>query len=132
MKILVCGDRNWHQVVPLFVVMDEIASEYDWDVEVIEGQAPGADLMSREWAESRVLPVHPFPADWNRYGKAAGPKRNQQMLDFGPDLVVAFHQDLEHSRGTGDMVRRALRAEVTVWHFNGTELIHLCEAQTNP
>jgi hypothetical protein len=60
------------------------------------------------------LPVESFPADWEQYGRAAGPIRNQQMLEAKPDRVFAFHEDLEHSKGTGDMVRRARKAGVPV------------------
>ena len=54
-----------------------------------------------------------FPADWNKYGKAAGVLRNQQMLDEGhPDLVVYFHKDIENSKGTKDMIIRAIDANI--------------------
>lgn len=54
-----------------------------------------------------------YPANWQRYGRAAGPVRNQQMLDEGkPDLILAFHQDIVNSKGTADMIRRANRAGV--------------------
>lgn len=50
-------------------------------------------------------------ADWSKYGKAAGPMRNQKMLDeYKPDLVVA----LPGGRGTADMVSRARVAGVEV------------------
>ena len=55
------------------------------------------------------MKVIKFPAEWDKYGKAAGVLRNQQMLDEGyPDLVVYFHKDLENSKGTKDMVTRAV------------------------
>lgn len=64
--------------------------------------------------------VEAFPADWKEYGKAAGPIRNQQMVDRLIDLggrgygteVLAFHNNLLMSKGTADMVRRAGKAHV--------------------
>ena len=58
-----------------------------------------------------------YPADWDRHGKAAGPIRNQRMIDTGVDLVVAFHDDLEHSKGTGHMVKIARLHGRPVWHL---------------
>jgi hypothetical protein len=48
-------------------------------------------------------------ADWDRYGLAAGPKRNQRMLDeYSPEFGVAF----PGGRGTADMIRRLRAASV--------------------
>lgn len=58
--------------------------------------------------------VESFPANWSQYGHAAGPIRNQKMLDQNPDLVIAFHFDLEHSKGTKDMINRAKKACIPV------------------
>lgn len=61
-----------------------------------------------------VVPVRVFKADWDKHGKAAGPIRNQQMLDEGkPDLVLAF----AGGKGTDDMCRRARAAGVEVRRF---------------
>jgi hypothetical protein len=49
-------------------------------------------------------------ANWRKYGPAAGPIRNQQMLDWGPDLVVAF----AGGTGTAGMVALARAAGVPV------------------
>lgn len=57
-----------------------------------------------------------FPAEWTEYGKAAGPIRNREMLRSGkPDLVTAFHRDLNQSKGTRDMVEQARAATIPVW-----------------
>jgi hypothetical protein len=58
--------------------------------------------------------LHYF-ANWKLFGLSAGPIRNQQMLDEGkPDFVIAFHDNLYASRGTQDMVTRAMKAGVPV------------------
>lgn len=95
MKVLVCGGRDFDDMDLVERTLDAI------DVtEIIEGGAQGADRLAREWAEFRRVPVRTFKADWKRYGRGAGPQRNQQMLDEGqPDLVVAFPRrkgDREH------------------------------------
>jgi hypothetical protein len=60
--------------------------------------------------------VRHFPADWDKYGKAAGPIRNKQMLDEGkPQAVIAFSYDLARSRGTANMVAQARDAGLPVW-----------------
>ena len=49
-----------------------------------------------------------YVADWKIYGKSAGPRRNQKMLDDGkPTIVIAFHNDIDNSKGTADMIARA-------------------------
>ena len=67
--------------------------------------------MAGKFAEWARIPVKEYPADWQKHGRAAGPIRNQQMLDEGkPDLVVAF----DGGRGTADMIARAEKAGVRV------------------
>lgn len=108
MRVLVCGGRDYADKLELWRALDA------WDpaiTEVISGMARGADAFAAEWAEEHEIPLHRFPADWDTHGKAAGPIRNQRMLDEGkPDVVVAF----PGGRGTADMVRRAEAAGVKV------------------
>ena len=77
---------------------------------IIEGEAEGADLLAKSVAEELGLTVEPYPALWYVYGRGAGPVRNKQMLDEGkPDLVLAFHDNIQGSRGTKDMVMQAAK-----------------------
>jgi hypothetical protein len=104
MRVLVCGDRNWTDQDLVDSTLDTIHAETPISC-IIEGEARGADKAGRSWAERRGVSFMPFPANWAKFGKAAGPIRNRQQFKEGePDLGVAFHDDLEHSRGTKDMV----------------------------
>jgi len=83
---------------------------------VIEGEATGADTLARETAKLLDLPFEPYPAQWEKYGRAAGPIRNSQMLLEGkPNAVVAFHTNLAQSKGTANMVNQARKAGLPVW-----------------
>lgn len=110
MKALICGDRDWDNYELIYQVIFTLA-ENGVDT-IIEGEAKGADKISRWCAEELELWVEPFPANWKRYSLGAGPIRNQQMLDEKPDLVVGFHNDIYESKGTLDMLNRSTNAGV--------------------
>ena len=111
MHVLICGDRNWTDTAS----MRNCFFTFPTDTVIIESEARGADRMAATYAAYFDFTVMRFPANWAKYGKAAGPIRNQQMLDEGkPDLVVFFHKDLASSKGTKDVVIRAKKAGVPV------------------
>lgn len=116
MRILICGSRNFTdrdaivralEVQPIWPVGPETI--------IVHGAARGADTLAGEVAKQFGFHVEAHPADWKQHGKAAGPIRNQEMLDSGVDVVLAF--PLGESRGTWDMVRRARAAGVPVCVF---------------
>jgi len=105
MKVLVCGGRNFNDFQLLINVLGEYAI-----TEVIHGNARGADFMADEYATDMNIPIKRFPANWDDFGRSAGPIRNRQMLAERPDLVVAF----PGGRGTEHMVDLAQRAGIPV------------------
>jgi YspA, cpYpsA-related SLOG family len=123
MRVLGCGDRNWTDRTLIFTTLSRLYEAMGLPFVVIDGQARGADKIVAEWAEmmrKRGVEHEMYPARWSEFGRAAGPIRNQQMLDEGqPDLVVAFHAAITESRGTKDMVARAEKAGVQVWLIRG-------------
>ena len=123
MKVLVCGGRDFTDWPFFRVKMEEIAlarfprmdaDEYGnflYKVTIISGGAKGADTLAADWAAVNWAGYEEYRADWNKHGKAAGPIRNQQMLDEGkPDLVIAFLG----GNGTNDMINRAKKADIEV------------------
>src|SRR5580698_3375593 len=114
-KIIVCGGRDFKDWFMLSAKLDALHAETPLDC-VATGAAPGADTLADTWARSRGIRVERYYALWQTHGKAAGPIRNQQMLDSeNPDLVVAFRG----GDGTADMVRRAKAANVKVIEVAG-------------
>ncbi len=89
------------------------------DTTVVEGGAAGIDKSAALSARHYGHRLKEYPADWGKYGKAAGPIRNQQMLDENPDidLVIAIHEDPTLGRGTKDMVSRSRLAKKPVSIF---------------
>ena len=114
MRILVSGDRNW---INGLAIRREL-EKYPIDTIVIHGAARGADSMAGSIAKSLGMQVEVYPAQWDKYGKGAGPVRNKQMLDEGkPDKVLAFHEDIESSKGTKHMVKISQEAGISVEVF---------------
>lgn len=110
MRVLVCGGRDFSDTEYAYKTLDALDDEYGIDV-IIEGDARGADRIAGFWARKHRIDNLKFRANWDKYKNAAGPIRNQQMLDEGkPDLVVAF----PGGTGTADMIRRAKKAGVEV------------------
>lgn len=106
MRILVCGGRDYADYAKVDSILDTLKPTH-----IIQGGASGADSLAWDYAYVNNLPCTRYPALWKVQGKAAGPIRNQRMLDEGkPDLVIAF----PGGAGTADMVRRARKAGVEV------------------
>jgi len=124
MRVLICGSRTWKEDGArdmVGTVIYGLISNFGWDspenITIIEGAANGADREAGASAESAGCEVEEYPANWDKHGKAAGPLRNQQMLDEGkPELVIAFvDKPLEESRGTNNMVTKAKAAGLPVY-----------------
>lgn len=119
MRVLICGDRNWDDPAPINWLVRGLSEECQaWDnpLTVINGAARGADTLGMKAAEAYEVSHVEFPALWTVEGKAAGVIRNQRMLDEGmPDVVFAFHDSLDKSKGTADMVRRAKKARLPTY-----------------
>jgi len=106
---MVTGGRHYADEEQLYAVLDEIHSKTPIDL-LIHGNAGGADTLAKRWCRERKVDHKPFPADWGKFGRAAGPMRNQFMVDDQPDVVVAF----PGGRGTSDAVKRARKKNIMV------------------
>lgn len=110
MRVLVCGGRHYRGRKRLFAELDRLHGARGIDC-IIQGGATGADAIAKEWARLAAVPSQEFCADWDMYGRAAGPMRNRKMLEDGkPDVVIAA----PGGAGTASMVRLSEAAGVNV------------------
>lgn len=118
MILVVCGGRDFADRAWLFAALDAAHAKRPIS-KLVQGCCPtGADAFAAEWAQARGVPCIGFEANWREFGASAGPRRNQQMLEYGIDGLAAF----PGGRGTADMVRRARGAGVTVWEPRKPEI----------
>lgn len=112
-RVLICGSRTFAEGEPIRMLLAGL----ERSATVIHGAAKGADSLADQFARLGGFTVEKYPARWTVDGKAAGPIRNQRMLDEGkPDVVWAFvDRPLVESKGTADMVRRAKKAGIPVF-----------------
>ena len=90
MRVIVCGGRDCTQVQE---VRDFLSAQHKIApiTRLIHGNAHGVDSIAADWADYFDIPTSAYTADWARYGRGAGPRRNQWMLEDGrPELVIAI------------------------------------------
>lgn len=110
MKVIVCGGRDFRSPAQVWRELDRLHAEHGFTA-LMQGGAKGADTFAREWAATKPeIERFVCNAEWEKYGRAAGPKRNARMLEWKPDLVVAFPGGV----GTANMIAQATAAGVKV------------------
>ena len=104
--VIVCGDRN-----SSYTFESKIRRELEAlpkGSTVVHGGCKGIDVTCGKIAENLGLKVKVYPADWSKYGLAAGPIRNKKMLnETNPSIILAFHPNINESKGTKHMMKIA-------------------------
>ena len=104
MRIIIAGSRNYTDEADFFARMNTIVSKNPWlqeTTEVVSGTARGVDQLGERWAELYGISITKFPADWSKYGRSAGFRRNAEMAQHA-DGLVAFWDGV--SPGTASMI----------------------------
>jgi hypothetical protein len=113
-RVCVCGGRDFNDQEFVFKTLDHLLSKNNYnEVTLINGAMRGVDNLSSQWGFQYpdYVTIVEVPANWNKYGNAAGPLRNQKMIDLGFDLLIAF----PGGSGTKDMKKRAKKACIPVY-----------------
>lgn len=109
-RLLVCGGRDFGNIRAEAEQLERAIERMAPQV-IITGGAGGADSVAVGYAMRMRIPYWVFPANWYAHGKAAGPKRNQSMIDLAqPSAVLAAPGGV----GTADMLRRAEAAGIKI------------------
>ena len=73
-------------------------------LQIVSGGASGADTLAEKWAKEHNIPMVVFKPDWDKFGKAAGPMRNSDIVNMATHLIAFPSED---SKGTWDSIAKA-------------------------
>jgi hypothetical protein len=109
MRLAVSGSRGITDRRLICETLDSIPGP----TELLSGHCSnGVDMLAEAWARERGIKVWRFPADWLRHGRAAGPIRNQQMINQADALLAIWDGQ---SRGTGGTIDMARQRGIPTW-----------------
>jgi len=117
--ILICGSRSFDNGLILPWTLRDLLPIAD-QITIITGECPpnkntlGAAYLAKLFAQYYNIKYEAFPADWENYGKAAGPIRNEEMKEYikvHPQAQCRAFWD-RSSPGTRDMIKRARAAGI--------------------
>lgn len=116
MRLIIAGSRDFEDYKLVRDSMNKIFVDRDTvGLTILSGGCAGADRLGEKLASVNGIPCIKFPADWKRYGKAAGPIRNEEMARFASEdkgMLVAFWDGL--SKGTRNMIQTAKKYALEV------------------
>lgn len=111
-KLIVAGSRDFSDYAFLKRKLDHLLQNIEGEIEIISGEARGADKLGEQYANENGLKFNSHPADWDRYGKSAGYRRNEEMAlsvknnnNFGG--CVVFRKNM--SKGSSHMIDLATK-----------------------
>lgn len=113
-KVIVAGTRSFSDYPLLHSFCDNLLLQKEllYDIVIVSGTAKGADRLGEQYAIEHGYRLEKFPADWDKYGRAAGMIRNSQMADNAQALIAFWDGK---SRGTKNMIDVANRKGLMVY-----------------
>lgn len=109
MRVIIAGSRHYHS----HEVVEQAIVDSKFNItEVVFGGAPGVDKLGLDWAIKNGVAVKTFIADWERYGKGAGPIRNTEMISYANALVLVWDG---FSPGSRDIKKKAMARKLPIY-----------------
>ena len=104
MKTIIAGSRT---IKDYSAIVNAIRMSNFNITEVVSGKATGADILGERWAIANNIPIKEMPANWNTYGKSAGPIRNAEMTKYADAAIIIWDGK---SAGAKDMINQIKKA----------------------
>ena len=103
-RVIIAGSRDLEDYELVKAYADFKLSNIEDEIEIVSGTASGADTLGERYAKEKGYRLKRFPADWDRYGRRAGPMRNRLMAEYADALLAYWNGE---SRGTANMIEEA-------------------------
>lgn len=117
---IICGSRDIHKTNKYVDAIANLCAEMDYEIlEVISGGQRGGDFIGEKYALHIDADIVTFHANWGKYGKAAGPKRNEKMINYlmygceRRGIVIALWDG--ESKGTKHIIDLAYKYRVVTY-----------------
>ena len=110
MKVIIAGSRDFKDYTMLTRYCDKILLN-QINIEIVSGTASGADRLGEKYTIKKGYPIKKFPADWDKFKKAAGPIRNRKMAEYADGLIAFWNSK---SKGTENMIQEANKLNLKV------------------
>ena len=109
-KVIVAGGREFtnYEFVReklLFFLQNKLPN-----VTIISGGATGADALGEQFAKENNLELIVVPANWEKYGRAAGPRRNAEMAEMADALITEQRTILKPRLNLSKAILRKMRS----------------------
>lgn len=108
-KVIIAGGRDFHDYELLkqkcnYFLQNKILPGYK--ITIISGHAKGADTLGEKYANERGLILDIKPAEWDKYGKSAGYKRNEEMVKIADAAICFWNGKSKGTKHTIDLCKK--------------------------
>lgn len=97
----VVGSRNFDD----YHYLVQVLNRYNF-LNIVSGGAEGADQLAESYAIDHNINFQEFLPDWDKYGKSAGPRRNQQIVEASDELIVFWDGKSKGAKSTINLARQ--------------------------
>lgn len=111
--LIVAGPRNYYDRAVISDALVDVICDIQ-PVKILTGDAKGVDQIVAELCFQTGIEYEQFPANWDKYGRSAGPRRNYEMALHGTHLLAFYNG----SPGTSSMIYFAERHDLKVIKVN--------------
>ena len=106
-RLIVAGSRGFWSQDLMNRTLDHLLQNKQTDeIEIVSGGARGADRSAIVYAHNRGYKLTVMNAEWNKFGRSAGYRRNQQMADYADACVVFWDGESRGSKHMMDIAKR--------------------------
>ena len=110
-------DKNW--------IFSQIEKYWYWhlacyeELTLIQGGARGVDKISKEYAQENDLKIEEHLAEWEKFGKAAGHIRNEEMIKESDEVLLLWDGESHGTKNDIELCEKYKKPYTLVYYPSG-------------